>query len=221
MNKGSGLGMYETFENLPESKRNHILQICTEEFSLNGYKNTSTNRIVKRLGISKGSLFLYFRDKKHLYLYLVDYAVKLFMNKFLEKFNDAKRKTLDVFEDLDWIKESYYNEIIQEDIYVVHFILGAIWDAPEELREEIAERRKLFRDIVWHVINKNNFRQDIDPEKAIDLLLLVSDYAKSIWAKKIKGKSDVFLLEFGDEFFELYKEYLKIIQYGICERKGT
>lgn len=224
--------MYATFENLPESKRNHILQVCMEEFALNGYKNTSTNRIVKRLGISKGALFLYFGDKKHLYLYIVDYAVESIVNKFLHQFNDQDGpKTFDIFKDFDWIK-GYYGKIIQEDTYVLNFAVRAILGTgtPEELGKEVAERHKRHRELLLHKINRDNFREDIDPGKALELLLIVSDHVKSIFAREVMDKSGNFLPEdidkyrdlykeyLIDKFLELYKEYLKIIQYGICEK---
>ncbi|HWQ80520.1 MAG TPA: TetR/AcrR family transcriptional regulator, partial [Anaerovoracaceae bacterium] len=65
-------GMCGTFEKLSESRQEQILQVCMEEFIEKGYDNASTNTIVKRLGISKGLLFLYFKNKKNLYLYIVE-----------------------------------------------------------------------------------------------------------------------------------------------------
>ena len=191
-----------------------------DEFALHGYKNTSTNTIVKRLGISKGALFLYFGDKKHLYLYIVDYAVEALVNKFLNQFNDENGpKTFDIFEDYDWIK-GYYGRIIQEDIDVLNFALRAILGTgtPEELGKEVAERHKRHRELLLHKINRDNFREDIDPGKAMELLVIVADHAKHIVAREFMGKSGNFLPEDLDKFLELYKEYLKIIQYGICEQ---
>ena len=54
----------ETFFNLPEEKREAILDIVIKEFSDNDYKNVSVSRIVKRAGIAKGSFYQYFEDKK-------------------------------------------------------------------------------------------------------------------------------------------------------------
>ena len=97
--KGSAMGMYETFENLPESKREHILQVCIEEFARNGYINTSTNTIVKRLGISKGLLFLYFKSKKNLFLYIIDYLMELLTIEFFQRFSiDQQLEFLDIFD---------------------------------------------------------------------------------------------------------------------------
>ncbi|QGY40788.1 TetR family transcriptional regulator [Pseudodesulfovibrio cashew] len=67
-----------TFENLPDEKRNRVLAEATEEFAEHGYHQASVNRIVKRLGIAKGSLFKYFGSKEGLFEYLFGQAVAEF-----------------------------------------------------------------------------------------------------------------------------------------------
>lgn len=66
----------ETFFNLPDDKRQAILDLAIEEFAAHDYKNASISRIVERAGIAKGSFYQYFADKKDLYLYLVDWAMQ-------------------------------------------------------------------------------------------------------------------------------------------------
>lgn len=59
---------------LPEDKRAAILRAGLTEFAALGYTDSSTNRIVRNAGISKGSLFKYFSGKEDLYFYLLDLA---------------------------------------------------------------------------------------------------------------------------------------------------
>lgn len=66
----------DTFFNLPDDKRQAILDLAIEEFAAHDYKNASISRIVERAGIAKGSFYQYFVDKKDLYLYLVDRAMQ-------------------------------------------------------------------------------------------------------------------------------------------------
>src|SRR5690625_7962204 len=47
------------------------------EFVQSGFEKASTNEIVKRSNISKGSLFNYFNSKKDLYVYLIEYSVQI------------------------------------------------------------------------------------------------------------------------------------------------
>lgn len=61
----------QTFHNLPEEKRNNIINAAIEEFAGYGLENASTNRIVANSGISKGSFYQYFEDKRDLFMHLL------------------------------------------------------------------------------------------------------------------------------------------------------
>lgn len=61
----------QTFFNLPEEKREKILQEVMVEFRDHAYDVASINRIVERSGISKGSFYQYFDDKEDVYFYLL------------------------------------------------------------------------------------------------------------------------------------------------------
>ena len=60
-----------TFLNLPDDKRERIISAALEEFANNDFRNASITRMVRSLGIAKGSVYQYFKDKKDLYLYLL------------------------------------------------------------------------------------------------------------------------------------------------------
>ncbi len=61
----------QTFLNLPEEKRETIMNAAVEEFAEYGLENASTNRIVKNSGIAKGSFYQYFEDKQDVFMYLL------------------------------------------------------------------------------------------------------------------------------------------------------
>lgn len=58
------------FHELQEDKKQKIISVSISEFAKYGYTDSSTNRIVKDSGISKGSLFKYFESKEDLYFYV-------------------------------------------------------------------------------------------------------------------------------------------------------
>lgn len=62
----------ETFFNLPEEKRQRILDLAIEEFAHHDYQNASISRIVAEASIAKGSFYQYFEDKADLYRYLLN-----------------------------------------------------------------------------------------------------------------------------------------------------
>lgn len=93
----------ETFFNLPEDKRDRILQIAIDEFAENTYKTVSISRIVARAGIAKGSFYQYFEDKKDLFLYLMELAAQEKV-KFLQG-QQPPDPQMGLFDHLRWLFE--------------------------------------------------------------------------------------------------------------------
>lgn len=73
----------ETFFNLPEEKREKILNSATDEFSENGFAKTSIAKIAKSAGVAKGSMYQYFKDKKELFVHIFKVALDTKL-KFME-----------------------------------------------------------------------------------------------------------------------------------------
>ncbi|MHB1296044.1 MAG: TetR/AcrR family transcriptional regulator [Anaerolineae bacterium] len=63
-----------TFLNLPEDKRERILEAATDEFAARGYRQASITHIVSQAGIPKGSFYQYFQDKRDLFIYILQIA---------------------------------------------------------------------------------------------------------------------------------------------------
>ncbi|MFD2507517.1 TetR/AcrR family transcriptional regulator [Halalkalibacter alkalisediminis] len=53
-------------------KQERIINAAIKEFVKSGFERASTNEIVREAGISKGSLFNYFNNKKDLYTFLIE-----------------------------------------------------------------------------------------------------------------------------------------------------
>ena len=66
----------QTFLNLAEEKRQRILEVAMEEFATHKYSKASLTSIVSRAGISKGSIYQYFEDKKDLFVHLLEIAAQ-------------------------------------------------------------------------------------------------------------------------------------------------
>lgn len=74
-----------TFYNLPEQKRQRIIDAIVEEFSSSSTEKVSINRIVKAANISRGSFYQYFEDKVD----LVEVLTKSFVDLSIEGANKA------------------------------------------------------------------------------------------------------------------------------------
>lgn len=90
-----------TFFNLPEEKRNLILEVAIDEFAGKDYDSASISQIVARAGIAKGSFYQYFEDKRDLYFYLVELAAEE-KKRFLAR-HPPPDPEMDLFDYLRWL----------------------------------------------------------------------------------------------------------------------
>jgi AcrR family transcriptional regulator len=70
--------MSDVLESRPESRRRRkaerpqeILEAAFEEFSRNGYAATTLDQIAERAGVTKGTIYVYFENKEHLFISMV------------------------------------------------------------------------------------------------------------------------------------------------------
>lgn len=207
--------MYETFENLPEDRKIEILQICIEEFAKNGYENTSTNTIVNRLGMSKGLLFLYFKSKMNLYLYLIDYLSEIFTIRFMKLFpNQKPTEFIDIFKCMG----EFYKTLLQDNPYTIVFVLKAAdFNVPIEVKQQIDYMHNKYHEQLLKDINMNYMRKGIDIQKVMDLLHFVSYHIGQMILKDYGGDMDYFN-ENADKYTDEFNQYIELIKLGIYER---
>ena len=60
----------DTWDKLPTSRRDRVLNAAEREFGSHGYSGGSLNVIAREAGVAKGSLFQYFTDKLDFYAYV-------------------------------------------------------------------------------------------------------------------------------------------------------
>lgn len=99
-----------------EIKRKEIAKAAQELFTDYGYKAVSMDQIAQKANVAKGTLYLYFKDKEDLFLYLVDG----FINEFDSYVVDIVNKKLSL---VDEIHEVIYNLLMyrknQEFLYKI------------------------------------------------------------------------------------------------------
>lgn len=91
----------QTFFNLPDEKRQIIVNVAIEEFADYGFDAASINRIVANSGISKGSFYQYFADKLDLFKHLVDILAQEKREFFRDKHPPGAN--LDTFQYYRWL----------------------------------------------------------------------------------------------------------------------
>jgi len=134
--------MKKTFENLPNEKKQRILQACIHEFGEHGYDGSSTDRIIKTAGISKGGLYEYISSKEELFLYTVEYTYTHLYDYLKIRIVDEKKELPpDLLDRLKLIAD------IAIDFYMVHpHFISLIVRIANISNEDIEEKsRETFR----------------------------------------------------------------------------
>ncbi|WP_427338391.1 TetR/AcrR family transcriptional regulator [Caloranaerobacter sp. DY30410] len=206
--------MSSKFERLPKEKKEKIINICIEEFAKNGYEKASTNKIVERAGISKGILFHYFGSKKKLFLYVFDYVLNDVEKKFDEYIKEEDSR--DVFDRvLKWSLMEI--KFASEYPVVYNFLVKVFISPPEELEEEIKvryyQKYNKYLKILMDDIDTRKFRNNIDINKAVEILLFTLEGIIKRFTVMYKGREDEVIKDINDIIIE-FEEYINILKSG-------
>ncbi len=80
------------------SKRDEIIDAAVKEFGEFSYDAASINRIIKASGTSKGTFYHYFKDKKSLYLTIIENSMKIKKELMSRMMTDLKQENKDFFD---------------------------------------------------------------------------------------------------------------------------
>lgn len=165
--------------NSEDSKRKSILNAAMTEFC-NGYEKASTDAIVKSAGVSKGLLFHYFGTKKDLFLTAYDYAIQIIMKEFFDLINLDERDILERLRQIALLKM----DLMQKYPMIFNFIAHASFPETNDVKNQIMEQRnKLTKDVypkLFYDIDRTLFREDIDVDTAIRVILFtIESYSES------------------------------------------
>ncbi|MCX7904343.1 MAG: TetR/AcrR family transcriptional regulator [Caloramator sp.] len=208
--------MSKAFEKLSEEKRNKIIKAALEEFANNGYEKASTNRIVEKAEISKGLLFHYFKNKKRLYLYLIDYVIPVIFDEF---FKLADMNITDFFERLkNWqvAKLNIFEKLSLES----KFLIRAFSDIPDEVKEEVLKRYQNYTQegykLLFANIDYSKFKDGIDKNKAVETIVwTLENYGNKYMKENMDNEGNI-VIDI-ERILEDIDEYLEILKHG-CVR---
>ncbi len=207
--------LYSKFENLTEEKKKRIIDVCVEEFSKYSYRDASTNSIVKKAGISKGILFHYFGNKRRLYLYVLDYIIDFFTEKFYKMMDDLPADFFERIMKTGLIKLKMAHEY--PSMYKI--LLDAITHAPDDLKEEVQARyEKMYKEsmpMLLKDIDTSKFRKDIDRNKAIELIMLALEGVSNKYLNIFKNMPADRIWTEMENVLKDYNEYIEILKGGV------
>ncbi|TKC16186.1 TetR/AcrR family transcriptional regulator [Robertmurraya kyonggiensis] len=196
------------FKSLKPDKQERIINAAIKEFVQSGFEKASTNEIVKEAKISKGSLFNYFNSKKELYLYLIEYGVQVIEHIY----DQIDLDETDIFNRLEKLGLKKL-QIQKKFPQVFDFLLSIMKEESIEVKDIIQKRVQLIYGKgyakIYENIDYTMFREDIDIEKAIEILNWTMF---GFGDKSLKQLTTIG--EVGEHYLTEWESYSKILKYS-------
>lgn len=166
---------FDKFESLPDERQEAIVNAAVEAFGRNDYKGASTEDIARRAGISKGLLFFYFKNKKELYLYLMERL----MDKVSALVVDDEFYEIDDFFELLIYAAEKKRVVLAKFPYLLEFSIRAFYPEHKDVKDTMNDWTQRQIDFMFAAYFKNvrfdRFRDDIDPKYVLNLLIWLAD----------------------------------------------
>jgi AcrR family transcriptional regulator len=197
--------MNEKFFQLPLEKQERIINAAYNVFAYNSYKKAPMSEIAEAGDISKSLLFYYFKNKKDLYLFLWDNAIK-----------QARKvaKEYGVWESTDFFDIIYKFVLVKCDILrtypsLYQFSVKAYYEEYAEIKLGIHrgfDDDTDIQNIKWSSIDISNLRDDIDIKLLYkEIMFVVDGYLRQMM---LSGKLDADKIE--KDFTLLIEQWKKI-----------
>ncbi len=200
---------------LPAEEQQRILDACIEEFSQRPYRQASTNAIVQRAGIPKGTLFYYFGSKRGLFVYIFDHALKCYLDFYFSKAVDLPAELFERIFAISRIRM----EFLQAQPRLYRLFFSALIDMPDEIKQEFQGRFGEYaiksRQLLMEGLDRSRFKEDVNIEQAINLIQLLSEGILTRYGERIKALGPEHSLHFIDELEKEFREYFDMIKSGV------
>jgi AcrR family transcriptional regulator len=158
----------------PETRRRRkaerpqeIVEAAFAEFSRNGYATTTLDQIAERAGVTKGTIYVYFENKEHLFISMVREITKTTFDTVQEMFESHEGSTAELLR----AQFSFFYQHIVEDRRRRDVLRMLIAEAPRF--PELADRyyQEIIRpclDLLKQAIQRGMDRGEIRKSSIID-----------------------------------------------------
>lgn len=164
-----------------EARPKEIIEAGMQEFALRGFAAARLDDVARRAGISKGTIYLYFKDKESLLMAAVEERVAPLIGEvsgFIESFPGSTRDLLRLVIPL------LHQRLVQSDLQpLLRILIGEGTNFPTLTSLYYRETVARGRDILERIVARGRQRGEIREGPAADLPLIVMAPAimSAIW----------------------------------------
>lgn len=199
----------ERFLKLPEEKKQLIYAAAVKEFVRVPFEKASINKVIQSAGISRGSFYTYFDDKRDLLGYIFRKRAQELQTSWLEcaRANDGDLwKAAEAY--MDYSIKNADENILQLVQNIVDF--EKVYGAIHQLRKCKDEKLIALLEILYDSVDKKKFKyQGIDSFAKVFSMIMFSLAECMGWYYRH--------VEDEEKIKEIFREKLDILQYGFCE----
>ncbi len=207
----------DTFFNLPDEKRQRIIDLALAEFSENDYDSASISRIVAQAGIAKGSFYQYFENKEDLYTYLLTLGAEAKAQFLGDNPPDPQMGT---FAYIRWLSAAGIKfELARPQLSQIGYRAVRSGALPVEMQEQARVGATVFfRQLVEQGQVMGDISPEIDPDLAAFLFSAIFSELGSYLLNRLQDRG---VLEDGRSLFEtpeaerLFDQVLHILERGM------
>lgn len=197
--------------NIPEEKKEAVINASIEEFAKHEYKHAVLENIASNANISKSLLLYHFKTKKKLYKYVYNYVYE-YIEKIIADSNFYKIK--DFFELMEY---SFYKklEMMEKHKSIFDFLIQGYFDESEDVKEIVnnyKNKKQIDINSYFKNIDKTKFRDDVDIKDIIEIITYTSEgYLQS--RKKMTNKIDK------EDMIKQYSKWMKMFKQIAYKKK--
>jgi len=206
----------QTFFNLPEEKRQTIVNVAIEEFASYGFESASINRIVASSGIAKGSFYQYFADKLDLFMHLVDILAQEKNDFFKDKHPPGAN--LDTFQFYRWLIKTGFG-FNATNPRLVQAISRVLLNEGLYYGQEFAVYREQSTAMLTAMLQQAIERGEVDPSIDVELAIMIietwNNAITSYFLKEGLQQEDIMAWARSPQTQERIEKMLYVMEYGL------
>ena len=203
----------KTFFNLPENKRENIIQSLLEEFSNHSFAEASISSIIDRADIPRGSFYQYFSDLEDAYKFIIRLVAEKKMEYFQQRMEDyTDLPTMDLIKKLyqlgiEFIQNNPQfaavgNNFLKEDKQ----LKNKVYDKYQDLSKQF------YRKIIQRGWKRNEIDHNLDLEITSGFLFQLNVYLMNYYVEHYGGEKP---LDHMEQYLSLVEEMMYILETGI------